>query len=142
MSTLHTSVAWPPLRCGERPSILGWFSRGQDSGRDPRCPYSPCLGQPGAPLENTGSSLLLVLLACVCSLPYQSSGSSSGPVWNLPALPLALGPGEKPALSVCPQVDTASEVEELEVDSVSQLPAAPEGNPGGARIQVFLARYR
>ncbi|XP_046276601.1 peripheral-type benzodiazepine receptor-associated protein 1 isoform X8 [Marmota monax] len=40
-----------------------------------------------------------------------------------------------------PEVDTASEVEELEVDSVSQLPAAPEGNPGTARIQVFLARY-
>ncbi|XP_047401655.1 peripheral-type benzodiazepine receptor-associated protein 1 isoform X4 [Sciurus carolinensis] len=40
-----------------------------------------------------------------------------------------------------PEVDTASEVEELEVDSVSQLPTAPEGNPGGARIQVFLARY-
>lgn len=41
-----------------------------------------------------------------------------------------------------PQVDTASEVEELEVDSVSLLPAAPEGRSGGARIQVFLARYR
>nr|XP_045014102.1 peripheral-type benzodiazepine receptor-associated protein 1 isoform X8 [Jaculus jaculus] len=40
-----------------------------------------------------------------------------------------------------PEVDTASEVEELEVDSISLLPAAPEGNPGGARIQVFLARY-
>lgn len=41
-----------------------------------------------------------------------------------------------------PQVDTASEVEELEVDSISLLPAASEGNSGGARIQVFLARYR
>nr|Q9JIR0.2 RecName: Full=Peripheral-type benzodiazepine receptor-associated protein 1; Short=PRAX-1; AltName: Full=RIMS-binding protein 1; Short=RIM-BP1; AltName: Full=TSPO-associated protein 1 [Rattus norvegicus] len=41
-----------------------------------------------------------------------------------------------------PEVDTASEVEELEVDSVSLLPAAPEGHSGGgARIQVFLARY-
>ncbi|XP_076399204.1 peripheral-type benzodiazepine receptor-associated protein 1 isoform X4 [Peromyscus maniculatus bairdii] len=40
-----------------------------------------------------------------------------------------------------PEVDTASEVEELEVDSVSLLPAAPEGPSGGARIQVFLARY-
>ncbi|XP_028628154.1 peripheral-type benzodiazepine receptor-associated protein 1 isoform X2 [Grammomys surdaster] len=40
-----------------------------------------------------------------------------------------------------PEVDTASEVEELEVDSVSLLPAAPEGQAGGARIQVFLARY-
>ncbi|KAM4844213.1 peripheral-type benzodiazepine receptor-associated protein 1 [Thomomys bottae] len=40
-----------------------------------------------------------------------------------------------------PEVDTASEVEELEVDSVSLFPAALEGNPGGARIQVFLARY-
>ncbi|XP_048970091.1 peripheral-type benzodiazepine receptor-associated protein 1 isoform X6 [Canis lupus dingo] len=40
-----------------------------------------------------------------------------------------------------PEVDTASEVEELEVDSVSLLPAAPEGARGGARIQVFLARY-
>lgn len=39
-------------------------------------------------------------------------------------------------------MDTASEVEELEVDSVSLLPAASEGNSGGARIQVFLARYR
>ncbi|KAF3816746.1 hypothetical protein GH733_014094 [Mirounga leonina] len=39
------------------------------------------------------------------------------------------------------QVDTASEVEELEADSVSLLPAAPEGSRGGARIQVFLARY-
>lgn len=38
-------------------------------------------------------------------------------------------------------MDTASEVEELEVDSVSLLPAS-EGNSGGARIQVFLARYR
>nr|XP_020035225.1 peripheral-type benzodiazepine receptor-associated protein 1 isoform X2 [Castor canadensis] len=40
-----------------------------------------------------------------------------------------------------PEVDTASEVEELEVDSISLLPAAPEANPGGSRIQVFLARY-
>ncbi|XP_006889307.1 PREDICTED: peripheral-type benzodiazepine receptor-associated protein 1 isoform X2 [Elephantulus edwardii] len=40
-----------------------------------------------------------------------------------------------------PEVDTASEVEELEVDSVSLLPAAPESTRGGARIQVFLARY-
>ncbi|XP_023561275.1 peripheral-type benzodiazepine receptor-associated protein 1 isoform X3 [Octodon degus] len=40
-----------------------------------------------------------------------------------------------------PEVDTASEVEELEVDSVSLLPAVTEGNPGGSRIQVFLARY-
>lgn len=39
-------------------------------------------------------------------------------------------------------MDTASEVEELEADSVSLLPAAPEGSRGGARIQVFLARYR
>ncbi|XP_023060373.2 peripheral-type benzodiazepine receptor-associated protein 1 isoform X8 [Piliocolobus tephrosceles] len=40
-----------------------------------------------------------------------------------------------------PEVDTASEVEELEADSVSLLPATPEGGRGGARIQVFLARY-
>ncbi|XP_016066136.1 PREDICTED: peripheral-type benzodiazepine receptor-associated protein 1 isoform X2 [Miniopterus natalensis] len=40
-----------------------------------------------------------------------------------------------------PEVDTASEVEELEADNVSLLPAAPEGSRGGARIQVFLARY-
>ncbi|XP_039103286.1 peripheral-type benzodiazepine receptor-associated protein 1 isoform X2 [Hyaena hyaena] len=40
-----------------------------------------------------------------------------------------------------PEVDTASEVEELEADSVSLLPAAPDGSRGGARIQVFLARY-
>ncbi|XP_058416561.1 LOW QUALITY PROTEIN: peripheral-type benzodiazepine receptor-associated protein 1 [Diceros bicornis minor] len=40
-----------------------------------------------------------------------------------------------------PEVDTASEVEELEADSVSLLPAAPEGSRRGARIQVFLARY-
>ncbi|XP_059236159.1 peripheral-type benzodiazepine receptor-associated protein 1 isoform X2 [Mustela nigripes] len=40
-----------------------------------------------------------------------------------------------------PEVDTASEVEELEADSVSLLPAASEGSRGGARIQVFLARY-
>lgn len=57
-------------------------------------------------------------------------------------LPLALGPGEDPALCVCPQVDTASEVEELEADSISLLPAVPEGSRGGARIQVFIARYR
>ncbi|XP_066876762.1 peripheral-type benzodiazepine receptor-associated protein 1 isoform X4 [Kogia breviceps] len=40
-----------------------------------------------------------------------------------------------------PEVDTASEVEELEADSISLPPAAPEGSRGGARIQVFLARY-
>nr|KAF6417541.1 TSPO associated protein 1 [Molossus molossus] len=40
-----------------------------------------------------------------------------------------------------PEVDTASEVEELEADNISLLPAAPEGSRGGARIQVFLARY-
>ncbi|XP_036693605.1 peripheral-type benzodiazepine receptor-associated protein 1 isoform X3 [Balaenoptera musculus] len=40
-----------------------------------------------------------------------------------------------------PEVDTASEVEELEADSVSLPPAAPEGSRGGSRIQVFLARY-
>ncbi|XP_064127363.1 peripheral-type benzodiazepine receptor-associated protein 1 isoform X1 [Loxodonta africana] len=40
-----------------------------------------------------------------------------------------------------PEVDTASEVEELEADSVSLFPAAPEGTRGGSRIQVFLARY-
>ncbi|XP_049627186.1 LOW QUALITY PROTEIN: peripheral-type benzodiazepine receptor-associated protein 1 [Suncus etruscus] len=40
-----------------------------------------------------------------------------------------------------PEVDTASEVEELEADNVSQLPVVPEGSRGGSRIQVFLARY-
>ncbi|XP_007176192.2 peripheral-type benzodiazepine receptor-associated protein 1 isoform X6 [Balaenoptera acutorostrata] len=40
-----------------------------------------------------------------------------------------------------PEVDTASEVEELEADSVSLPPAAPDGSRGGSRIQVFLARY-
>uniref|UniRef100_A0A8C6DP94 TSPO associated protein 1 n=1 Tax=Moschus moschiferus TaxID=68415 RepID=A0A8C6DP94_MOSMO len=40
-----------------------------------------------------------------------------------------------------PEVDTASEVEELEADSVSLLPASAEGGRGGARVQVFLARY-
>ncbi|KAM8813008.1 peripheral-type benzodiazepine receptor-associated protein 1 [Rhynchonycteris naso] len=40
-----------------------------------------------------------------------------------------------------PEVDTASEVEELEADSISLPPAAPEGSRVGARIQVFLARY-
>ncbi|KAM6164278.1 peripheral-type benzodiazepine receptor-associated protein 1 isoform 2-T2 [Rhynchocyon petersi] len=40
-----------------------------------------------------------------------------------------------------PEVDTASEVEELEADSVSLLPAAPEATRVGSRIQVFLARY-
>lgn len=49
---------------------------------------------------------------------------------------------ERTGLSVFPQVDTASEVEELEADSISLLPAASEGSRGGARIQVFLARYR
>ena len=39
-------------------------------------------------------------------------------------------------------MDTASEVEELEADSVSLLPAVAEGSRGGARVQVFLARYR
>lgn len=58
--------------------------------------------------------------------------------------PWALGPRplEGTSCLFLPQVDTASEVEELEVDSVSLLPAAPEGSSGGARIQVFLARYR
>ncbi|XP_043758717.1 peripheral-type benzodiazepine receptor-associated protein 1 isoform X2 [Cervus elaphus] len=40
-----------------------------------------------------------------------------------------------------PEVDTASEVEELEADSISLLPAVAEGGRGGARVQVFLARY-
>ncbi|KAB0355908.1 hypothetical protein FD754_000064 [Muntiacus muntjak] len=40
-----------------------------------------------------------------------------------------------------PEVDTASEVEELEADSVSLLPAVAESGRGGARVQVFLARY-
>ncbi|XP_068832718.1 peripheral-type benzodiazepine receptor-associated protein 1 isoform X2 [Capricornis sumatraensis] len=40
-----------------------------------------------------------------------------------------------------PEVDTASEVEELEADSVSLLPAVAEGDRGRARVQVFLARY-
>ena len=39
-------------------------------------------------------------------------------------------------------MDTASEVEELEADNVSLLPAVAEGDRGGARVQVFLARYR
>ncbi|XP_040100162.1 peripheral-type benzodiazepine receptor-associated protein 1 [Oryx dammah] len=40
-----------------------------------------------------------------------------------------------------PEVDTASEVEELEADSISLLPAVAEGDRSGARVQVFLARY-
>ncbi|KAM9001391.1 peripheral-type benzodiazepine receptor-associated protein 1 [Sarcophilus harrisii] len=39
-----------------------------------------------------------------------------------------------------PEVDTASEVEELEADSVSLLPET-EGVFRGAKLQVFLARY-
>ncbi|KAM6315894.1 peripheral-type benzodiazepine receptor-associated protein 1 [Podargus strigoides] len=38
-----------------------------------------------------------------------------------------------------PEVDTASEVEELDVDSISLMPEP--GSQGPAKIQVFLARY-
>ncbi|XP_019402006.1 PREDICTED: peripheral-type benzodiazepine receptor-associated protein 1 isoform X5 [Crocodylus porosus] len=38
-----------------------------------------------------------------------------------------------------PEVDTASEMEELDVDSVSLIPEP--GNQGPAKLQVFLARY-
>lgn len=84
---------------------------------------------------------MLLALSSPCSFPSQSC-RSSGSSWK-PAC-FAIGPGawRGLALSVCLQVDTASEVEELEADSVSLLPAAPEGSRAGARIQVFLARYR
>lgn len=49
---------------------------------------------------------------------------------------------ERNRLFLFAQVDTASEVEELEADNVSQLPVVPESSKGGSRIQVFLARYR
>ncbi|XP_023794797.1 peripheral-type benzodiazepine receptor-associated protein 1 isoform X10 [Cyanistes caeruleus] len=38
-----------------------------------------------------------------------------------------------------PEVDTASEMEELDVDSISLMPEP--GNQGPAKLQVFLARY-
>ncbi|XP_066058363.1 peripheral-type benzodiazepine receptor-associated protein 1 isoform X9 [Chamaea fasciata] len=38
-----------------------------------------------------------------------------------------------------PEVDTASEMEELDVDSISLMPEA--GSQGPAKLQVFLARY-
>uniref|UniRef100_A0A8C3UTC2 RIMS-binding protein 2 n=1 Tax=Catharus ustulatus TaxID=91951 RepID=A0A8C3UTC2_CATUS len=38
-----------------------------------------------------------------------------------------------------PEVDTASEMEELDVDSISLIPEP--GNQGPAKLQVFLARY-
>ncbi|NXS66725.1 RIMB1 protein, partial [Pandion haliaetus] len=39
-----------------------------------------------------------------------------------------------------PEVDTASEMEELDVDSISLMPEP--GSQGPAKLQVFLARYR
>lgn len=39
----------------------------------------------------------------------------------------------------CPQVDTASEVEELDIDIA---PAPYTASRGAAKLQVFIARYR
>ena len=43
------------------------------------------------------------------------------------------------SLSCCPQVDTASEVDELDVDVA---PAPYIASRGAAKLQVFIARYR
>ncbi|ERE68011.1 peripheral-type benzodiazepine receptor-associated protein 1 [Cricetulus griseus] len=87
---------------------------------------------------------------CCCSTPQPCHGSGPKDLDLPPGSPGRCTPkSSEPALATlagvprrtAKKVDTASEVEELEVDSVSLLPAAPEGNSGGARIQVFLARY-
>ncbi|XP_036735566.2 peripheral-type benzodiazepine receptor-associated protein 1 isoform X1 [Manis pentadactyla] len=70
-----------------------------------------------------------------------SNSSRSESIHNSPKSCPTPEPCRGLALSVSPQVDTASEVEELEADSVSLLPAVQEGSQGEARIQVFLARY-
>ncbi|XP_019341895.2 peripheral-type benzodiazepine receptor-associated protein 1 isoform X10 [Alligator mississippiensis] len=57
----------------------------------------------------------------------QSSSSKSESVQN------------SPKSCPTPEVDTASEMEELDVDSVSLIPEP--GNQGPAKLQVFLARY-
>ncbi|XP_055653584.1 peripheral-type benzodiazepine receptor-associated protein 1 isoform X2 [Falco peregrinus] len=44
-----------------------------------------------------------------------------------------------PKSSPTPEVDTASEMEELDVDSISLMPEP--GSQGPAKLQVFLARY-
>ncbi|XP_065587752.1 peripheral-type benzodiazepine receptor-associated protein 1 [Cyrtonyx montezumae] len=57
----------------------------------------------------------------------QSSSSKSEPMQN------------SPKSCPTPEVDTASEMEELDVDSISLMPEP--GSQGTAKLQVFLARY-
>lgn len=118
----------------EKLYLLGWS---KDSGKGSSCPHTHRLGK-----------LCASQTFCLRS-PLGNSRPCRGR-----SRPLLKAPATLPAVSLKPrplrgtnsffppQVDTASEVEELEVDSVSLLPAAPESHSGGARIQVFLARYR
>lgn len=134
-----------PLSWGKWSYFLGWYSRGQAQGGIRTISTPSTQGIPGRPgpagsgadLENIGAPGRWLYPACAQLLRI-TCPPVSGPGF-------AIGPESWGglALSVCPQVDTASEVEELEADGVSLLPAAlPEGSGGGARIQVFLARYR
>nr|XP_015107407.2 peripheral-type benzodiazepine receptor-associated protein 1 [Vicugna pacos] len=81
---------------------------------------------------------------CCCSTPSPAEGPAQRTAKKTESLSNSSRSESihnSPKSCPTPEVDTASEVEELEVDSVSLLPAAPEGTRGGARIQVFLARY-
>lgn len=146
-----TAIGHPPIPVWPAPSPVGKVVVSWAGAVEIRAPGgtqvvpTPSLCSSWALLGSAGSGVDLENSGAHCYGPCTPFPFSEGPPLaqpgNLLAWPLALGHGEDwPFLF--PQVDTASEVEELEADTVSLLPAAPEGSRGGARIQVFLARYR
>ncbi|NWV20328.1 RIMB1 protein, partial [Origma solitaria] len=114
-STLVTSEL-PPALCSSTPQPR--WEKGSDELESSQRGPDTTVGSPAAPTSaqkqsKKGESL--------------SSSSKSESMQN------------SPKSCPTPEVDTASEMEELDVDSISLMPEP--GSQGPAKLQVFLARY-
>uniref|UniRef100_A0A8B9ZJP6 TSPO associated protein 1 n=1 Tax=Anas platyrhynchos TaxID=8839 RepID=A0A8B9ZJP6_ANAPL len=114
-STLVTSEL-PLALCSSSPQ-LHWEKETDELESSQRVPDAAV----GSPVSATGSQKQAK------KVESQSSSSKSESMQN------------SPKSCPTPEVDTASEMEELDVDSISLMPET--GSQGPAKLQVFLARY-
>ncbi|XP_066492584.1 peripheral-type benzodiazepine receptor-associated protein 1 [Tiliqua scincoides] len=109
--------------------VSPWLS-GKDGGGEGLPPATPGLLDPAVPAMDIGLETSTPPLACKKALRRLESQSSSSRSESL---------HNSPKCCPTPEVDTASEMEELDADSFSLIPEPESQSP--VKLRVFLARY-
>ncbi|XP_078235522.1 peripheral-type benzodiazepine receptor-associated protein 1 isoform X2 [Pogona vitticeps] len=117
-----------PERVSVSPSHCLKVQDEEGEGVSPAAPRHPSLVVPSVARSPDIHLLPVASKKAIKKLESQSSSSRSESI-----------PTTSPKSCPTPEVDTASEMEELDIDSVSLIPE-PE-NPSPVKLRVFLARY-